>query len=98
MSKSKKRCAETLEFSFMATAVPLDTADLKYLQKTPTSLPMGWVLAHNRVMPVHPLGLNGFRAWIQKPDSRLIKCDCGWARQLGEHYMYPLRRAEGQPL
>jgi hypothetical protein len=29
---------------------------------------------------------DGFRAWTQLPEERLVVCDCGWAPHLSEHY------------
>jgi hypothetical protein len=41
-------------------------------------LPEGTFLVHNHVVPVKPLSLNGFRAWVQKgkDDPPLIECRC----------------------
>jgi hypothetical protein len=39
-------------------------------------LPEGTYLVHNRVEPASPLGLNGFRAWIQSDNINLARCHC----------------------
>ncbi len=50
---------------------------------------------HNQVIPVHPLGLNGFRAWRQDFDAeRLTVCDCDWAPSLERHYPVTLTVAK----
>jgi len=48
-------------------------------------------VVHNHVRPRdfrpdYPVGLNGFRAWVQERDGRLEACDCGWAPSLPCHY------------
>jgi hypothetical protein len=64
-------------------------------------LPEGTFLVHNRVVPVKPLSLNGFRAWVQKGDvvnwiavSDLVKCDCdfGGNANADKHTHYRVRR------
>lgn len=58
-----------------------------YLFKMPATVPPGRVLVHNQVRPARRLGTRGFRAWLSLPDpTRLAKCSCGWAPELGEHY------------
>jgi hypothetical protein len=42
--------------------------------------PTGYILVHN--LP----DSRGFRAWWTKPGDELVLCDCGWRRDLGEHY------------
>lgn len=39
----------------------------------------GRVLVHNHVLPQPVVGLNGFRAWTQKPTDNLEVCLCDWA-------------------
>jgi hypothetical protein len=46
-------------------------SELHYIKRIPRVLPVGEVLVHNRVVPQRPLGLNGFRAWTQKPSDSL---------------------------
>jgi hypothetical protein len=63
----------------------------EYLAKLPKA---GWrppadrVLVHNHVRPpVRVLGLNGFRAWLRRPDRRRLEvCPCSWAPELGPHF------------
>jgi hypothetical protein len=57
-----------------------------YLRTLPEAVPDGQFLVHNSVRPTHPLGLHGFRAWLQTHDNRLEPCNCGWSPQLGTHY------------
>jgi hypothetical protein len=54
---------------------------MKYVSGIPKKLPKGGVLVHNHVFPPQKhLGLNGFRAWTQKADKRLlVVCRCKWA-------------------
>jgi len=62
----------------------------EYLFKMPTTIPEGRILAHNNERPARNLGEGGFRAWLAEPDApRLIRCDCGWAPDLGAHYTVP---------
>lgn len=67
--------------------MPFHNAD-DYLSTIPLVIPDGKVIVHNRVPAVWPVGLNGFRIWLQnKSDAHnLIACDCGWAAHLGAHY------------
>jgi hypothetical protein len=61
-----------------------------YLSKLPDALPAGVVLVHNSVRPTRRLGMRGFRAWLQAPGTarlRLAPCNCGWAAELGQHYL-----------
>jgi hypothetical protein len=55
----------------------------KYLNKFPTSVPSGKVMMHNHVRHTidMPLGLNGFRAWIDTapPNEEFKPCHCGWS-------------------
>jgi hypothetical protein len=58
-----------------------------YLTRLPKAAPSGEVvLVHNSVRPTRVLGMRGFRAWLQRPDTRLEVCDCGWAPELGTHF------------
>jgi hypothetical protein len=49
-------------------------------------VPAGRVLVHNHIAHTKdmPIGLHGFRCWTQKPESKLVRCKCGWAGI--EHY------------
>jgi hypothetical protein len=58
-----------------------------YLHQLPQRVPEGQVLVHNQVWPRLQLNVNGFRAWLQAPEAHLIVCRCGWAAELGEHYI-----------
>jgi hypothetical protein len=53
-------------------------------------IPVGMVLVHNHVRPEGfpdvPLGLSGFRAWLETLGQHLIACQCGWAPKVGKHY------------
>lgn len=57
-----------------------------YLTRLPAEVPAGLVLVHNSVRPTRRLGSRGFRAWLTEPGDRLVRCDCGWASELGAHY------------
>jgi hypothetical protein len=63
----------------------------------PMALAPGEVIVHNHVRPARVLATRGFGAWIAAPDDddhdgidpggyRVVRCDCGWAPQLGDHY------------
>lgn len=69
----------------------------QYVARLPMRpLPKGTFLVHNHIVPVKPLGLNGFRAWVQKGDrselpvSKLVKCRCDFGGNANadknEHY------------
>lgn len=62
---------------------------MRYVSTIPPEVLPGKVLVHN-VTPPSPLqppnGLNGFRAWLAEPGPRWVRCDCGWAPHLPEHY------------
>lgn len=61
----------------------------RYLPRLPKQIPKGQVLFHNSVVPTRTLNWRGFRAWLDKPDADYGKvlCRCGWAPELGKHYM-----------
>jgi hypothetical protein len=80
---------------------PRATRTVRYITGIPRKpLPAGHVVVHNHVRPAHPIGLHGFRVWIAAPpdDPRIgrayrredpfnvVRCDCGWAPELPEHY------------
>ena len=52
---------------------------LHYVDVLPSEpIPAGSYLVHNHIRPVKPLGLNGFRAWIQTDADNLVKCRCNF--------------------
>ena len=63
----------------------------EYVRLIPRASPPGRVLVHNRVPAAHPdqhpTGLEGFRAWFAEPTAHHVRCDCGWAPHLPEHYV-----------
>ncbi len=66
---------------------------MRYFRLLPRQkLPAGFYLVHNHVVPVKPLGLNGFRAWVQqgKDDPPLVRCRCDFGgnanADVNEHY------------
>jgi hypothetical protein len=67
---------------------------MTYLQRLPESIPEGQFLVHNSARPTHPLGSQGFRAWLQAQDEHLEPCDCGWTPELGTHYRVKLTTPE----
>jgi hypothetical protein len=74
--------------------------DIRYLSHLPREpIAAGRFLVHNRVKPVSELGLNGFRAWTQNDDSRLVKCRCRFGgcanAKFHTHYRIEPRNAEG---
>ena len=71
----------------MAKKITLGKDGMRYVTGIPRKMPAGLILVHNRVQPVHPIGLNGFRAWLAKPAKEYVPCNCGWAPQVpGGHY------------
>ena len=63
----------------------------------PQTVPEGQALVHNHVKhgPNTPIGVNGFRAWLQTvgdDDPPLVECDCGWGARAGVHYRVDLER------
>ena len=83
---------------------PLTAYTMRYLSGIPRKpLPPGQVVVHNRVAPTRRLGSRGFRAWIAatEPDPpelarlhQVIRCGCGWAPELPEHYRSVVERAD----
>jgi hypothetical protein len=51
----------------------------RYFSGEPTKPGPGRVIVHNHVMPQIYLGINGFRAWTQRPDKSIEVCKCDWA-------------------
>lgn len=69
----------------------------RYVSGIPRTVRPGWFVVHNHVKPVHPVGLNGFRVWLQSDtiDPKLKLCDCGWASDRGyPHYRVQLDQRE----
>jgi hypothetical protein len=71
------------------------------LFRVPKAIPDSAMLTHNHARPAHPLGMNGFRAWLE-PVGRKDRevCPCGWAPALPVHYRVASiarRRASGTP-
>ncbi len=61
--------------------------EIEYLEEMPVVVPAGKLLVHNNVVPAKRVGSRGFRIWYVSPDAaKYVVCDCGWARELGEHY------------
>ena len=60
---------------------------LAYLSELPDVVPDGMILVHNHVKPTRRLGSRGFRAWLSAPDPQLEICGCGWAPELGRHFV-----------
>ena len=58
----------------------------RYLKHIPIAvdIPAGMVVVHNQASPAHPLGMHGFRAWLQAPSERLEVCACELAPELLE--------------
>jgi hypothetical protein len=59
----------------------------RFLSRLPERVPEGQALVHNQVWPRSQLNVNGFRAWLQPRADHLTVCRCGWAAELGEHYI-----------
>ena len=64
---------------------------MEYIHKLPrgkADIPDGKVLVHNRVRhgASTPLGVNGFRAWVQFPADDLEPCPCPWPPRVSGHY------------
>jgi hypothetical protein len=53
----------------------------------PDELPSGKILVHNHVRPAQRQGERGFRFWLAQPEERYLRCDCGWAPELPEHWV-----------
>jgi hypothetical protein len=53
-------------------------------------IPAGYFLVHNHVNPTSKLGMQGFRAWIQRGRGDLVRCRCDFGgcinADLHEHY------------
>ena len=52
----------------------------------PKAVPDGKIVVHNHVVPVHPVGLNGFRVWLAELAPEYVVCKCDWAPHLPVHY------------
>jgi hypothetical protein len=84
--------AEKLQDGRTNMADPRDfPRKLDYIKKLPDEIPEGKILVHNSVRPQKTLGRNGFRAWLDELSlfvtPAYTKCDCGWAAELGDHYI-----------
>jgi hypothetical protein len=60
---------------------------MQYLKFVPKHIPPDTLLVHNSVYPVARRGgERGSRFWLQASDAYTVRCDCGWASELPEHY------------
>jgi hypothetical protein len=64
---------------------------LIYLSRVPRKLPDGYVLVHNHVTPVLPIGRSGFRIWLAEQSDRHEVCPCPAIPELPAHYKCSLR-------
>jgi hypothetical protein len=79
LKASAKRAHIATEANAGMSIYTLKDGQRHYVTHLPTrKLPEGTFLVHNHVVPVKPLSLNGFRAWVQKgkDDPPLIECRC----------------------
>jgi hypothetical protein len=85
---SAKRWLEGKRVETRDRTVTQNGVEIQYLLKVPTSaaVPEGKVVVHNNVRLSLPLGRNGFRAWLQKPEDNLEVCTCSFAPALSAHY------------
>ena len=64
--------------------------DKRYISRVPRKpLPVGYVLAHNHIAHTKdmPVGLNGFRIWTQKAETKGLElCKCGWQGVAHYHF------------
>jgi hypothetical protein len=53
---------------------------MHYLHPNFKKLRPGMIVVHNHILHTRemPLGMNGFRAWQQKPAKDRVRCRCGW--------------------
>lgn len=69
----------------------------RYLDVVPASLPASEVVVHNHIRPAFPLGMNGFRAWVElASDPGIEACPCGWAFPELERHFRVRRSVVGQ--
>jgi hypothetical protein len=59
-----------------------------YLGQIAAAPPAGLVLVHSFSAPT-PGDERSGQWWHQKPDERLLLCECGAAPQAGPHYLLP---------
>lgn len=84
---AQRRCNGIVSRPAPGTFLGMDTAPDYLATLLPRTIPAGRVLVHNNVRPTRKLGSRGFRAWLALPDtSRLTRCECEWAPELGQHF------------
>jgi hypothetical protein len=70
-----------------------DFRDMRYFSRYPSKMMLAKykrerrVIVHNGVLPQLTIGLNGFRTWHQPHTQDIAPCSCGWAPELGDHYI-----------
>jgi hypothetical protein len=69
---------------------------IRYVTAVPRKpLPPGHVVVHNHAPAAPKIGQDGFRAWIAAPADdggyNVVRCDCGWAPDLPEHFRVRVR-------
>ena len=74
------------------TGTEFDAIGSTYLGRLPKAVPSGKILVHNHIRrPARSedIGVRGFRVWLQLTayDDDVVVCDCGWAPELGKHYI-----------
>jgi hypothetical protein len=74
------------------TRTEFDAIGSTYLGRSPKAVPSGRFLVHNHIKrPTRSedIGFGGFRVWLQltADDEDVVLCDCGWAPELGKHYI-----------
>ena len=74
------------------TRTEFDAIGSTYLGRSPKTVPSGQFLVHNHIKrPTRSedIGFGGFRVWLQltADDEDVVLCDCGWAPELGKHYI-----------
>jgi hypothetical protein len=77
-------------------AMKIGGVTVHYLFRIPRAVEPGWFLVHNHIRRASPIGMNGFRVWLQDNDKTppLLVCDCGWAAGRGyPHYRVDLEHA-----
>lgn len=71
------------------TDIPIIMDGFEMVAELPEQITDGRWLIHNHIRPAHPIGMNGFRAYLAQPDAKRFEpCDCGWAAELGQHYRF----------
>jgi hypothetical protein len=66
----------------------LAEAAASYPPRLPKVVPEGKKLVHNSVLlPSRRQGWRGSRYWLADAGApNLVACDCGWAKELGQHF------------